>query len=491
MSEAQQNWIGGTWVEAAEGGTLDVRNPADGSLAGTVPKGGRTDACAAVDAATAALPGWSGLNAYERSSRLFAWYEYVVQHADDIARGLTSEQGKPLEEARNEVMYGASYIRWYAEEAKRIYGETVPASKPGKRISLLRQPVGVVAAVTPWNFPCAMIARKLAPALAAGCTVVAKPANKTPLTAFALARGLEAAGIPGGVVNMVAGHSADIVSAWMEDARVAKLTFTGSTEVGIELMRQASATVKKVSLELGGHAPALVFDDADLDCAVEGVMQSKFRNAGQTCVCVNRIFVQRPVYDAFVAKLSEAMRGLKIGNGFESGVTVGPLIDAAACDKVERHVRDAVGRGAKLVLGGERALPLSATEQAVVEPGYGNYYKPTLLCDIHERMLIMQEETFGPVAAVAAFDSEEEGIALANDTPYGLAAYFFTENASRGIRVAEALQFGIIGWNDGAPSTAEAPFGGLKLSGIGREGGRHGLEEFLETKYVSFRLADA
>lgn len=472
--------IGGIWAQADDGKRTEIRNPADGSVAGSVPAAGQAEAVRAVDAAAAAFPVWSSMTAYERSAIMVRWHQYVLDHLEPIATVLTSEQGKPLAEARQEVRYGASYIMWYAEEAKRLYGETVPSSQANKRILLSRQPVGVVAAVTPWNFPCAMITRKLAPAIASGCTVVAKPAGQTPLTAYLLVKGLTEAGLPPGVVNLVTGRASAIVDPWLQDGRVRKLTFTGSTETGKMLMRKSADTMKKLSLELGGHAPAIVFADADLPAAVEEIVRSKFRNAGQTCVCINRVYVQREIYEAFIAAMSASLAGLRVGDGRQPDTQIGPIVDAAAFRKVEEHVRDALGKGASLVCGGSRKL------RAADE--YGNFYSPTLLAGTDERMLVMREETFGPVLAVAPFDTEEEAIRRANDTPYGLAAYLFTENASRGCRVAEALQFGIVGWNDGAPSTAEAPFGGFKESGFGREGGKAGIEEFLEWKYISFRL---
>jgi len=474
-------YIDGNWVPADNGETFPVLNPATGELVGFMADGGRDEAERAVDAAHKAFPAWSSLTAEERSAYLMKWYHLVMRHADELAKTMTLEQGKPLTEAKGEIVYAAKFIEWYAEEAKRVYGNTVPASATNKRIVVLKQPVGVVAAITPWNFPAAMVTRKLAPALAAGCTCILKPAEQTPLTAVKLFELMEQAGFPKGVANLVAGDPVKIGQAFMQDSRVRKITFTGSTEVGKLLMKQAADTVKKVSLELGGHAPVLVFDDADLDRAVQGVIASKFRNAGQTCICANRIFVQEGIAEQFIARFAEQVKSLKVGNGLDDGVHIGPLIDRAGYEKVCGHVADALKHGARLVCGGE-GFHRSASEDA------GYFYQPTVLAGVTPDMLIMREETFGPVAPVITFRTEEEGIRLANDSSYGLAAYVFTESLGRAIRAAERLEYGIVGINDGVPSTAQAPFGGYKESGIGREGGKEGIEYFLETKYVSISI---
>lgn len=454
--------------------TINVTNPATGEQIGTVPNGGAEEAVLAVDAAYDAFQTWSGLSAYERSSLLAKWHELIAFHLDDLAQTMTAEQGKPLAEAKGEIKYANGFIAWYAEEAKRIYGETIPASQTGKRIFIHKQPVGVTAVITPWNFPAAMITRKVGPALAAGCTVVIKPAEQTPITAIRLAQLAIEAGIPAGVINVVTGEASAIGDAWLQDTRVRKLTFTGSTEVGKLLMRGAADTVKKISLELGGHAPAIVMEDCNIDKAVEGVVAAKFRNAGQTCVCANRIYVQETIAEEFSRKLVERVKQLKIGNGMDEGVTIGPLIDEEAIRKVQSHVDDALSKGAKIATGGSRKVDL--------------FYEPTILLDVKDDMVCMQEETFGPVAPVTTFTSEEEVLRRANDSIYGLAAYVFTENLSRGIRMSEKLEYGIVGLNDGLPSTPQAPFGGFKQSGLGREGGHHGLDEYIETKYISVGL---
>ncbi|WP_339250242.1 NAD-dependent succinate-semialdehyde dehydrogenase [Sporosarcina sp. FSL W8-0480] len=454
--------------------SFDVINPATGEIIATVPDGGAEEARLAVDAATEAFQNWSMLSAYERSSYLFKWHELINENLEGLAETMTEEQGKPLAEARGEMNYANGFISWYAEEAKRIYGETIPATSANKRIFIHKQPVGVTAVITPWNFPAAMITRKVGPALAAGCTVVIKPAEQTPLTAIKLAQLAMAAGIPEGVINVVTGDAKAIGETWLKDPRVRKLTFTGSTEVGKLLMRGAADTVKKISLELGGHAPAIVMDDCDLDKAVEGIVAAKFRNTGQTCVCANRIYVHETVVEEFSVRLAERVKQLKVGNGMDEGVTIGPLIDENAIQKVQRHVDDAVEKGAKVVAGGKRHNAL--------------FYEPTILTGVNDEMICMKEETFGPVTPITTFSSEEEVLARANDSIYGLAAYVFTENLSRGIRMSEKLEYGIVGLNDGLPSTPQAPFGGFKQSGLGREGGHYGLDEYIEVKYISVGL---
>lgn len=454
--------------------TIDVINPASGESIATVPHGGAKEATLAVDAAYDAFEKWSDLSAYDRSSLLVKWHELIDMHMEDLAHTMTEEQGKPLSEAKGEIKYANGFISWYAEEAKRIYGEMIPSSHTGKRIFIHKQPVGVTAVITPWNFPAAMITRKVAPALAAGCTVVIKPAEQTPITAIRLAQLALEAGIPAGVINIVTGEASAIGDAWLQDARVRKLTFTGSTEVGKLLMRGAADTVKKISLELGGHAPAIVMEDCDIDKAVEGVVAAKFRNAGQTCVCANRIYVHETIAEEFSRKLVERVKHLKVGNGMDEGVAIGPLIDEEAIRKVQFHVDDALSKGAKIAIGGTRK--------------HGLFYEPTILLNVSDNMVCMKEETFGPVAPITTFYSEEEVLRRANDSIYGLAAYVFTENLSRGIRMSEKLEYGIVGLNDGLPSTPQAPFGGFKQSGLGREGGHHGLDEYIEVKYISVGL---
>lgn len=453
---------------------IEVSNPATGDVIATVPKGGKDEAASAVDAAYGAFASWSKLSAYERSEYLWRWHDLIKEHAEDLAITMTVEQGKPLTEALGEIKYANGFISWYAEEGKRIYGETIPATQQNKRILIQKQPVGVTAVITPWNFPAAMITRKVGPALAAGCTVVIKPAGQTPLTAIMLVQLAVEAGIPKGVINVVTGQSKEIGETWLEDTRVRKLTFTGSTEVGRELMKGAAATIKKISLELGGHAPVIVMDDCDLDKAVVGVLAAKFRNAGQTCVCANRIYVHESIVKPFTEKLVEKAKELKYGNGLDEGVDIGPLIDASAIEKVQQHVDDAKEKGATIELGGTNPK--------------GLYFEPTVLSNVTDDMICMQEETFGPVTPISTFATEEEAIRRANDSIYGLAAYVFTENISNGIRITEQLEYGIIGLNDGLPSTPQAPFGGLKQSGLGREGGHHGMDEYLEVKYVSLGL---
>ncbi len=465
-------YLNGAWTNPDGSGRFAVINPSNGLELASVTRGGRAEAKAAIAAADAAFLPWSALAAGERSTLLRRWHDLILENVDDLARILTAEQGKPLAEARGEIRYGAAFFEWYAEEAKRVYGETIPAPRADQRLLVLRQPIGVCAAITPWNFPMAMIPRKAAPALAAGCTMVLKPASATPLSALALAELADRAGIPPGVFNVVPGGAADVGDELATSNTVRKITFTGSTAVGRELMAKASGSIKKLSLELGGNAPLIVFDDADIDTAVAGAMASKFRNMGQTCVCANRIYAQDGIYDDFVAALAEAVARLKVGDGFDDGVEQGPLIDEAAVRKTEEHLEDAVSHGARVVVGGSRhALG-------------GSYFEPTVVADARPGMLVMREETFGPLAPVVRFRTEEEAVRLANDTEYGLAAYFFTRDNARVWRVGEALEAGVIGVNTGITSYEGAPFGGVKASGIGREGSHLGIDEFLEVKYL-------
>lgn len=461
--------INGKWTGAPQ---IEVRNPATGEPVGRVPDFGAEEARTAVKAAAKALRDWSSRTARERAAILRAWFDLILANREDLAVIMTSEQGKPLAESRGEIEYAAGFIEFYAEEAKRLYGEMIPSPWPGSRILVLRQAAGVVSAITPWNFPAAMITRKVGPALAAGCTAVVKPATATPFTALALGVLAEQAGVPAGVLNILTGKSGPIGEVLTTHEAVRVVTFTGSTEIGRTLMKQAAEGIKKVGLELGGNAPFLVFDDADLDAAVAGAVQSKFRNMGQTCVCANRIYAQEGIYEAFVARLCEAVRKLKVGNGLEEGVTQGPLINAAAVEKVEDHIADAVAKGAKIELGGRRhALG-------------GSFFEPTVLSHVTQQMKIAREETFGPVAPVFRFATEGEAIGHANATEFGLASYFYARDVGRIFRVAEGLDYGIVGVNSGIISTEVAPFGGVKQSGIGREGSRHGVEEFTELKYV-------
>jgi len=468
----QQCYVDGAWIDADSGATIEVTNPATNDVLGTVPKLGRDETARAVEAANRAWPFWRAKTGKERANLLRAWYNLIMANQEDLAVLMTLEQGKPFAEAKGEVVYGASFVEWFAEEAKRVYGDTIPQHQPDKRIVVIKQPVGVVAAITPWNFPNAMITRKCAPALAVGCPVVIKPATLTPYSAFALAELAERAGIPAGVINVLTGSSSEIGGELTSNPIVRKLSFTGSTEVGKILIEQCAGTVKKVSMELGGNAPFIVFDDADLDAAVEGAMMSKFRNTGQTCVCANRLLVQDAVYDAFAEKLAKAVGALKVGFGLEEGVNQGPLIDVAALEKVEEHVADATAKGAKVAVGGARH-----------ERG-GTFYQPTILTGVTTDMKVTREETFGPVAPLFRFKTEEEAVTMANDTEFGLASYFYARDLGRVWRVAEALESGIVGINTGIISTEVAPFGGVKESGMGREGSKYGMDDFLEIKYL-------
>ena len=468
----QQAYVDGAWIDADSGETIEVTNPADGSVLGTVPKLGAAETRRAVEAAERAWGAWRAKTGKERANILRTWYDLIMANQEDLAILMTMEQGKPLAESRGEIVYGASFVEWFAEEAKRVYGDTIPQHQPDKRIVVIKQPIGVVAAITPWNFPNAMITRKCAPALAAGCPVVVKPASQTPYSALALAELGARAGLPKGVLNVVTGSASAIGGEMTSNPIVRKLSFTGSTEIGKLLMQQSAATVKKVSMELGGNAPFIVFDDADLDAAVEGAMLCKFRNTGQTCVCANRILVQDSVYDAFAEKLAAAVAKLKVGNGLEAGISQGPLIDLAAVEKVEEHVADATEKGARVVSGGKRhALG-------------GSFYEPTILAEVTTEMKVTTEETFGPVAPLFRFETEDQAVAMANDTEFGLASYFYARDLGRVWRVGEALESGIVGINTGIISTEVAPFGGVKESGVGREGSHYGLDEFLEVKYL-------
>lgn len=469
----QANYINGAWVQAASGKTITVRNPATGEVVGQVPALSAAETRAAIEAAHAAFPAWRKLLAKERGAILMRLAALMHANADDLAAIMTAEQGKPLAEAKGEVVYSASFLEWFAEEGKRVYGDIIPQNAQGRRILVSKEPIGVFAAITPWNFPSAMITRKAGPAWAVGCTGVIRPASQTPFSALALAELAERAGMPKGVCNVITGPSGETGGELTANPLVRKLSFTGSTEVGRILLRQCADTIKKTSMELGGNAPFLVFDDADLDEAVKGAMASKYRNTGQTCVCANRLLVQDGVYDAFAAKLKTAVEQLKVGNGMEPGVTQGPLINADAVAKVEEHIADATAHGAKVLTGGKRH-----------EKG-GNFFQPTILTDVPKEALIFREETFGPVAPLIRFKTDEEGIAMANDSEFGLAAYFYARDVGRIFRVAEGLEAGIIGINEGIISTAEAPFGGVKQSGLGREGSKYGVEDYLEIKYMA------
>ncbi|WP_172196425.1 NAD-dependent succinate-semialdehyde dehydrogenase [Saccharibacillus qingshengii] len=475
MNKRGKLLIGGSWIETAE--QIEVTNPANGELVGHASKAAEADALAAVDAAYGALASWSALAAIERSRLLLGWHALIERHQDELARIMTLEQGKPLAEAAGEIAYANSFIQWYAEEGKRVYGETVPASSPNKRIWVIKQPVGVAAMITPWNFPASMITRKVAPALAAGCTVVIKPSEETPFTALRLAELAVEAGIPDGVINMVTGVPGEIGGVWQQDPRVRKLSFTGSTRIGKQLMKGAADTMKKLSLELGGHAPFIVTEHADPEKAVDGMMSSKFRNGGQTCVCTNRIYVHESLIERFSELAARKVSELVVGNGLDAGTQIGPLINAAAVDKVLAQIEDARAKGAKVLTGGGRAN----------EAG-GHFVQPTLLANVTDDMVCMNEETFGPLAPIASFRTIDEVIERANRSPYGLAAYVFTERIGEAVQIAERLEFGIVGLNDPLPSTAQAPFGGFKESGLGREGGRYGIEEYLEVKYISLGL---
>lgn len=468
----QQAMINGRWRDASGKETLAVTNPANGQPLGNVPKMGAGETREAIDAAARALPAWRALTAKERSSILRRWFELMMEHQDDLARLMTLEQGKPLAEAKGEISYAASFIEWFAEEGKRIYGDTIPGHQADKRLLVIKQPIGVTAAITPWNFPSAMITRKAGPALAAGCTMVLKPASQTPFSALALAELANRAGIPEGVFNVVTGSASEVGGELTGNPLVRKLSFTGSTEIGRQLMEQCAKDIKKVSLELGGNAPFIVFDDADLDKAVEGALASKFRNAGQTCVCANRLYVQDSVYDRFAEKLQQAISKLQIGDGLQPNVTIGPLIDEKAIAKVQEHIADALGKGARVVTGGK-----------VHELG-GNFFQPTILVDVPGDAKVAKEETFGPLAPLFRFKDEADVIAQANDTEFGLAAYFYARDLGRVFRVGEALEYGIIGINTGLISTEVAPFGGVKSSGLGREGSKYGIEDYLEIKYM-------
>jgi len=469
-----QAFIGGRWCDADDGATFDVTNPATGETLGTVPKMGAAETRRAIEAAKNAFTSWRRRPAKDRSALLRRWYDLIVENVDDLGKLMTAEQGKPLGEAKGEVLYAASFIEWFAEEAKRVYGDTIPSPWNDRRLVVIKEPIGVCAAITPWNFPAAMITRKAGPALASGCTMVAKPAESTPLSALALAVLAERARIPAGVLNVLTGDPRNIGGEMTSNPDVRKVTFTGSTEVGRILMKQSSDTIKKLSLELGGNAPFIVFDDADLDAAVEGAIVSKYRNAGQTCVCANRLLIQSGVYDAFAEKLVAAVKELKVGNGFEPDVLQGPLIDQSAVEKIEDHIQDAVSKGARVLLGGKRHA-LGRT-----------FFEPTILANVTPKMKVAREETFGPLAPLFRFERDEDAIHLANDTEFGLASYFYSRDVGRIWRSAEGLESGMVGINTGLISNEVAPFGGVKQSGLGREGSYHGMEEFIEVKYLCF-----
>ncbi|KQX21387.1 NAD-dependent succinate-semialdehyde dehydrogenase [Variovorax sp. Root434] len=468
--------IGAEWREASDARRLDVTDPATGAIFASVPNGTAADAHAAVDAAHAAFPAWRAMPAKQRAQIIKRWNFLVMAHQEDLGRLISREQGKPLAEGRGEVAYAASYIEWFAEEATRANGDIIPAPVPGRRMFALKQPVGVVATITPWNFPAAMIARKIAPALAAGCTVVCKPAEDTPLTSLALVKLAQEAGVPAGVINIVTAsreRTPEVVDVWLDDARVRKISFTGSTPVGQHLARRSADTLKKLSLELGGNAPFIVFEDADIDAAVEGLMAAKFRNGGQTCVSPNRVFVHEHLHDAFADKLAGRVSALKVGPASDTASQIGPMINVRAVEKIDRHVQDAVARGAKVLTGGKRLVDLGP-----------NYFAPTVMVNADATMACSCEETFGPVVPITRFDSESEVIAAANDTPFGLAAYFYSQDVRRIWRVAEALESGIVGINEGALAAEAAPFGGVKASGYGREGSVHGLDDYLHIRYI-------
>lgn len=468
----QQAYVNGAWADADSGEKLKVNNPATGEIIGGVPKMGATETRRAIEAADKALPAWRALTAKDRTNKLRKWFDLMMANQEDLARLMTLEQGKPLTESRSEIAYAASFLEWFGEEAKRVYGDMIPGHQADKRLMVLKQPIGVTAAITPWNFPSAMITRKAGPALAAGCTMVLKPASQTPYSALALAELAERAGIPKGVFNVVTGSAGEVGSELTGNPLVRKLTFTGSTEIGRQLMKECAKDIKKVSLELGGNAPFIVFDDADLDAATEGALISKYRNNGQTCVCANRLYIQDGIYDAFVEKLVAAVAKLNLGNGMDSGITTGPLIDAKAMTKVQEHIEDAVSKGARVAAGGKpHALG-------------GTFFEPTVLVDVPRDAAVAKEETFGPLAPLFRFKDEAEVIAMANDTEFGLASYFYARDLSRVFRVSEALEYGIVGVNTGIISNEVAPFGGIKASGLGREGSKYGIEDYLEIKYI-------
>lgn len=469
-------YINGRWTgEHLE--ELQVLNPANGEVVGSVPNGGESETNEAIEAAHGAFKTWSKTTAYDRADYLKRLHALMLEHQEELAESMTVEMGKPIQESVGEVLSAATYLEWFAEEGKRVYGETIPTHTMGKRLQVWKKPVGVVAAITPWNFPIAMLTRKMGPALAAGCTIVIKPSGESPLTAVKLVELCEKAGIPPGVVNLVTGSSAKIGNAMMVNEKVRKVTFTGSTEVGKMLIEQSAQQVKRLSLELGGHAPFIILNDANLDAAVDGLVASAFRNAGQTCICTNRIYVQSGIHDAFVERFSEAVSALKVGNGIDETVQIGPVINQASLEKVAHHVEDALSKGASLITGGET---LADSE--------GNFYLPTVLSNVSAEMIVMNEETFGPIAPIQKVTTIEEAVALANDTSYGLAAYVYTDSVSTGTRLIEELDYGIVGWNDGVPTATQAPFGGMKESGIGREGGRQGIEDYLETQFVSIGI---
>lgn len=470
----QQAYLEGKWQNADDGKTIEVTNPATGAVIGTVPKMGVVETKRAIEAANKALPAWRAKTAKERSIIIRRWYELLMQHQDDLALILTTEQGKPLAEAKGEIAYGASYLDWFSEEAKRVYGDVIPGHMTDKRVIVIKQPIGVTAAITPWNFPNAMITRKAGPALAAGCTMIIKPASATPYSALALVALAERAGIPAGVLNVITGSAGDIGKELTSNPIIRKLSFTGSTEIGRDLMAECAKDIKKVSLELGGNAPFIVFDDADLDAAVEGAMVSKYRNSGQTCVCANRLYVQDGVYDTFIEKFKVAVAKLKVGNGIEAGITTGPMIDSKAVAKVTEHIDDAVKKGAKIATGGKSLG--------------GNFFEPTILIDVPKEAKVSKEETFGPLAPIFRFKTEEEVIEYANDTEFGLASYFYAKDLARVFRVAEALEYGMVGINTGLISNEMAPFGGVKASGLGREGSKYGIEDYLEIKYLCISI---
>jgi len=472
----EQAYVDGVWADADGGQTITVTNPATGEVIGSVPRMGTAETRRAIEAADRALPAWRALTAKDRAIRLRRWFELMMKNQEDLARLMTLEQGKPLVESRGEITYAASFIEWFAEEGKRVYGDIIPGHQPDKRVLVLKQPIGVTAAITPWNFPSAMITRKAGPALAAGCTMVLKPASQTPFSALALAELAERAGIPKGVLSVVTGSAGEVGGELTGNPIVRKLTFTGSTEIGSQLMAQCAKDIKKVSLELGGNAPFIVFDDADLDAAVDGALMSKYRNNGQTCVCANRLYIQDGVYDAFVAKLQAAVAKLRVGNGMDEGVTVGPMIDAKAIAKVEEHIADAVSKGARVVAGGKPH-----------ESG-GLFFQPTILVDVPDNAAVAKEETFGPLAPLFRFRQEDDVVRRANDTEFGLAAYFYTRDLSRVFRVGEALEYGIVGVNTGIISSEAAPFGGVKASGVGREGSKYGIDDYVEIKYMCLSI---